>query len=99
MRPTPTRGHLSLYSISPDTAMAIDRQADVVLTSLAGMVASTKLQPIGLESQDNRLGSGTKRSSSCSTGLVKPKAPRKAANAWPGVCTSMGSWYSLSRIP
>ena len=69
--------------------MAIDRQADVVLTSSAGMVASTKLLPFGLESQNNRLGSGTERSTNCSTGLVKPKAPRKAANAWPGVCTSI----------
>ena len=67
MRPTPTRGHLSLYSISLDTAMAIDRQADVVLTSSASMVASTKLLPFGLESQNNRLGSGTERSSNCST--------------------------------
>ena len=58
--------------------MAIDRPADVVLTSSAGMVASTKLLPFGLESQNNRLGSGTERSSNCSTGLVKPKAPRKA---------------------
>ena len=66
--------------------MAIDWQADVVLTSSAGMVASTKLLPFGLESQNNRLGSGTERSTNCSTGLVKPTAPRKAVNAWPGVC-------------
>ena len=53
--------------------MAIDRQADVVFTSSAGIVASTKLLHFGLESQNNRLGSGTERSSNCSTGLVKPR--------------------------
>ena len=38
--------------------MAIDRQADVVFTSSAWVVASTRLQQFGLESQDNRLGQG-----------------------------------------
>ena len=31
--------------------MAIDRQADVVLTSSAGMVASTKLLPLALKAK------------------------------------------------
>ena len=84
-RPTPTGGRLSLYNISPDTAVAMDLWTGAISVLPAGMGASTGLAPFGLDSQYRRLGGVTIQSPSHFTGLVKPRALKYAISV--SVCS------------